>query len=319
MENLILASRRAMKGKSNQSGVKEFLKDPDGNLKELQRQLITKTYKTSPYYVFVIFEPKRREIYRLPFIDRVVHHAIMNIVDNIWVSLFTADTYSCIKGRGVHSAGEKIKKVLRNDVLGTGFCLKIDVRKFYPSVDHDILKKIIRLKIKDNDLLNLLDSIIDSADGLPIGNYLSQFLANLYVTYFDHWLKEQMKVRYYFRYCDDMVILSGCKKYLHQILFDIRTYLEVDLHLEVKDNYQIFPVQKRGIDFLGYVYRHEYTRLRKSIKKSFAKAVAKRKVRSSIAAYEGWAKHADCKHLLKKLTIPSHERSTIIPGLECSG
>jgi len=139
------------------------------------------------------------------------------------------------------------------------------------------------------------------------------------MTYFDHWIKEQLKVKYYFRYCDDMVVLSESKPYLHQVLSDIRLYLDIELHLTVKDNYQIFPVDKRGIDFLGYVYRHEYTKLRKSIKKNFARAIAKRKGRSSIAAYEGWAKHADCKNLLKKLKLPSHERSKIIQRPQCSG
>jgi len=320
IENLTQADLNASRGKSYQQGVKDHLKNREANILALHEMIIRKQFVTSSYKTFIIFEPKRREIYRLPYFpDRIVHHAIMNVLEPIWIQLFTADTYSCIKGRGVHSAGEKIKKTLRSDVSGTEFCLKIDVRKFYPSVDHDILKNIIRLKIKDIDLLTLLDSIIDSADGLPIGNYLSQFLANLYMTYFDHWIKEKMKVKYYFRYCDDIVILSGNKKYLHWILSEIRNYLEKELHLTVKGNYQVFPVEKRGIDFLGYVYRHEYTRLRKSIKKNFARAVAKRKCRSSIAAYEGWAKHADCKNLLKKLKIPSHERSKIISGPECPG
>ncbi|MDQ6477828.1 reverse transcriptase/maturase family protein [Dyadobacter sp. LHD-138] len=301
MDNLRLAARKAMKGKFYQAGVREYLKDPEGNLTKLHRALVDKTYKISPYKIFVIFEPKRREIYRLPFIDRVVQHAIMNILEDIWVSMFTADTYSCIKGRGVHSAALKIKKALQ-DEENTTYCLKIDVRKFYPSVDRKILKQIIRLKIKDKDLLSLLDSIIDSAEGLPIGNYLSQHLANLYMTYFDHWLKETMKVRYYFRYCDDIAIFSGSKRYLHQILSDIRIYLEVDLHLSIKSNYQVFSVEIRGVDMLGYVFRRRYTRLRKSIKKNFARAVAKRKSRSTIEAYKGWTKHADCKNLLKVLS-----------------
>lgn len=301
MDNLRLAARKAMRGKYYQAGVREYMKDPEGNLALLHQTLVDKTYKISPYTVFIIFEPKRREIYRLPFIDRVVQHAIMNILEDIWVSMFTADTYSCIKGRGVHSAAVKIEKALQ-DEENTRYCLKIDVQKFYPSVDHKILKQIIRLKIKDKDLLNLLDLIIDSAVGLPIGNYLSQHLANLYLTYFDHWLKEIMKVRYYFRYCDDIAILSGSKPYLHQLLSDIRIYFEIDLHLSIKSNYQIFPVESRGLDMLGYVFRRKYTRLRKSIKKNFARAVAKRKSRATIEAYKGWAKHGNCKHLIKLLS-----------------
>jgi len=248
MDNLRLAAQKAMAGKSYQIGVKEYLKDPEGNLHKIHQMLTDRTYKISKYKTFVIFEPKRREIYRLPFTDRIIQHAIMNILEPIWVAIFTADTYSCIKGRGVHSASSKIKEALA-DENATRYCLTIDVKKFYPSVDHKILKQIIRIKIKDQDLLNLLDMIIDSAEGLPIGNYLSQYLANLYLTYFDHWLKEIIKVNYYFRYCDDMIILSDSKPYLHQILSDIRIYLEVDLHLTIKPNYQIFPVNSRSIDY----------------------------------------------------------------------
>lgn len=313
MDNLRLAEQKAMKGKSRQLGVKEYLKDPEVNLLALHQMLVSKTYKTSPYTIFTIFEPKRREIYRLPFIDRIVHHAIMNVMEPIWVALFTADTYSCIKGRGVHSAGVKIKTILR-DEPNTRYCLKLDIQKFYPSVDHKTLKQIIRIKIKDVDLLNLLDGIIDSAEGLPIGNYLSQFLANLYLTYFDHWLKQIMKVKYYFRYCDDMVIFSGSKPYLHQILADIKLYLEIDLKLTVKNNYQIFPVASRGVNFLGYVFFHTHTLLRKSIKKNFARAVARRKGKASIAAYMGWAKHANCINLNLKLLNDTNQEVQRIRG-----
>lgn len=306
MDNLRLAEQKAMKGKSRQHGVKEHLKNREANLLMLHTDLLNKTYQTSAYKTFVIFEPKRREIYRLPFRDRIVHHAIMNVMEPIWVPMFTADTYSCIKGRGVHSAGAKIREALKNEP-DTKYCLKLDITKFYPSVDHHILKQIIRKKVKDQQLLELLDGIINSAEGLPIGNYLSQYLANLYLTYFDHWLKEIMKVKRYFRYCDDIVIFSSSKPYLHQLLSDIRLYLEIDLKLTVKRNYQIFPVAARGVDFLGYRFFHSHTLLRKSIKKNFARAVARRKSKATIAAYMGWAKHANCLHLNQKLL--SHERN----------
>lgn len=306
MDNLRLAEQKAMKGKSRQNGVKEHIKNREANLLMLHTGLLNKTYQTSAYKTFLIFEPKRREIYRLPFRDRIVHHAIMNVMEPIWVPMFTTDTYSCIKGRGVHSAGTRIREILKSEP-DTRYCLKLDITKFYPSVDHHILKQIIRKKVKDQQLLQLLDGIINSAEGLPIGNYLSQYLANLYLTYFDHWLKEIMKVKHYFRYCDDMVLFSSSKPYLHQLLSDIRTYLEVDLKLTVKQNYQIFPVASRGVDFLGYRFFHTHTLLRKSIKKSFARAVAKRKSKATIVAYMGWAKHANCLHLNQKLL--SHERN----------
>jgi retron-type reverse transcriptase len=263
--------------------------------------LIGKTYKTSQYTTFTIYEPKERIIFRLPYFpDRIVHHAVMNILEPVFVSVFTADTYSCIKKRGIHAAANAIKLALK-DNYGTQFCLKLDIKKFYPNVDHEILKQLLRRKIKDQDLLWLLDEIIDSAEGLPIGNYLSQYFANFYLTYFDHWLKEELQVKYYFRYADDMVILSDNKPYLHGILSEIHNYMQEKLKLEVKDNYQVFPVDDRGIDFVGYVFRHDYTLLRKSIKKSFARMLKRNKNPQSIASYRGWAIHCNSKNLLKKL------------------
>ena len=301
IENLQLADEIAQKGKKKQYGVILHNKNKDSNILLLREMLKSKTYKTSPYSVFKVFEPKERDVYRLPFFpDRIMHHAIMNILEPIFVSIFTNDTYSCIKGKGIHDASKKLKKSL-NDVGGTKYCLKLDIKKFYPSVNHDVLKLLIRRKIKDNDLLWLLDEIIDSADGLPIGNYLSQYFANFYLTYFDHWIKEEKYVKHYFRYADDIVILSDSKEYLHELLFEIKKYLAVNLKLIVKQNYQIFPVSSRGIDFVGYVHFHTHTLLRKSIKKRFARALSKNKPKSSIASYLGWTKHCDSKHLIKKL------------------
>lgn len=173
--------------------------------------------------------------------------------------------------------------------------------EIYPSIDHEILKRLLKRKFKDINLLWLLDNIIDSIDGLPLGSYLSQYFANFYLTGFDHWLKQIKRVRYYFRYADDMVILSNDKQYLHKLLFDIREYLNIELKLTIKDNYQIFPVNARSIDFVGYRFYHTHIMLRKSIKKNFAKMLTKNPKQSSIASYSGWLKHCNGKHLLKKL------------------
>lgn len=301
VENLQLADSIARKGKLKQPGVIEHDKNRQENILQLHEMLVKKTYKTSQYTTFTIYEPKERLIFRLPYFpDRITHHAVMNILEPMFVSTFTADTYSCIKGRGIHGAAYALRAALL-DHTGTQYCLKLDIRKFYPNVDHDVLKQLLRKKIKDQDLLWLLDGIIDSADGLPIGNYLSQYFANFYLTYFDHWIKELKQVRYYFRYADDLVILSDNKPYLHQLLSDIRIYLQEILKLSVKDNYQVFPVEDRGIDFVGYVFYHTHTRLRKSIKQNFARMVAKNRNPGSIASYNGWAAHCDSKHLMKKL------------------
>lgn len=306
LENLRNADKIAQKGKQKQYGVIFHNKNAETNLLNLHELLRNKLYKTSQYKVFKVYEPKERDVFKLPYFpDRIVHHAIMLHLEKFFVSIFTTNSYSCIKGKGIHSASNKLKNTLK-DIPGTKYCLKLDIKKFYPSVDHDILKNILRRKFKDKDLLWLLDEIIDSAAGLPIGNYLSQYLANFYLTYFDHWIKEEKQVKYYFRYADDIVILSDNKNYLHSILNDIHIYLEHNLKLIVKNNYQVFPVKARGIDFLGYKFYHTHILLRKSIKKRFAKAVSKHKDRSVIAAYWGWAKHCNSKHLIKKL-IP-HEK-----------
>lgn len=304
IDNLNLADAKARKGKSAQYGVQQHDKTREANIMKLHDMLLTKCYRTSAYTTFIIREPKEREIYRLPYFpDRITHHAVMNILEEIFTDCFTADTYSCIKGKGIHAAQRAVERALK-DKTGTQYCLKLDIRKFYPNVDHEILKTLLRRKFKDADLLWLLDEIIDSTAGLPIGNYLSQYFANFYLTRFDHWLKEQKKVKYYFRYADDIVILSDNKPLLHELLFDIKTYLRNELKLQVKANYQVFPVEEkngRGIDFVGYVFYHTHTLLRKSIKQNCARAAKRKNNQKIMAGYNGWMKAANCKNLKQKV------------------
>lgn len=320
VENLYLADERARKGKLKSYGVMVHDKNRENNILLLHKQLTDKTFETSPYDTFTIFEPKERLIFRLPYFpDRIVHHAIMNVLEPIWVSVFTQDTFSCIKGRGIHGAMRKVKLAMK-DAENTRYCLKIDIRKFYPSIDHDVLKMIIRKKIKCIDTLWLLDNIIDSANGVPIGNYLSQYFANLVLTYFDHWIKEDKKIKYYFRYADDMVFLSSSKEELHHLLYDIRNYLSA-LKLELKGNYQVFPLgdthkdkHSRGLDFVGYVFYHNETRIRKCIKQNFCKAASRynkrnlpaKEYKQKLCSWFGWAKHSNSNYLLKKIIKNEH-------------
>jgi retron-type reverse transcriptase len=273
----------------------------------LHDDLVASNYHTSEYFIFQMITAagKVREIHRLPYFpDRICHHAIMNVLEPHFVNTFIRDSYSCIKGRGIHDGAKRVRKALA-DADGTKYCLKLDIRKFFPSIDNQILKNLLRRKFKDSSLLFLLDEIIDSAEGVPIGNYLSQYFANFYLSYFDHWIKEKKQVKYYFRYCDDMVILSSDKQYLHYLRKEIQDYLLGNLKLSVKKNWQVFPVESRGIDFLGYVFFHSHTRLRKSIKKNFARkikhAVGLRRV-EILGSYKGWCMHANCVNLYKKLT-----------------
>ena len=312
LDNLYLAYSKAKQGKSKTKGVLQFEKDLDENVLRIQKELMEETYTTSEYNVFVIRDPKERTIYSLPFRDRVVQHAIMNILENIWTSVFISHSYSSIKGKGIHGAWMHIRRDLKNR-KETIYCLKMDITKFYPSIDHSIMKQIIRKKIKDAKLLALLDGIIDSAPGMPIGNYLSQFLANLYLSYFDHWLKEVKRVKYYYRYADDLVILCDNKEALHQLRTDIDNYLSGNLNLRLKQNYQVFPIASRGIDFIGYVFFHTHTMLRKRIKKNFCRCVAKlnkktltaKEYRIKICSWLGWCKYCNSKNLIN--TIIKHE------------
>lgn len=311
LDNLYEADKRARRQKSHRPEVMLFDKNKDKLLLDLQRKLINGEYETSEYYVFKIYEPKEREILKLPYYpDRIVHHAIMNIMEPIWVSAFVKGTYSCIRKRGIHKALKDVKFALKDEV-NTQYCLKLDIRKFYPSIDHDILKTIIRKKIKDKRLLSLLDEIIESAQGVPIGNYLSQFFANLYLTYLDHWIKEQKKVRYYFRYADNIVILGGDKQQLRDLFYDIQDYLNNKLKLNFKDNWQIFKVDSRGIDFVGYRVFHTHTLLRKRIKKRFCKKINKLNKKQNldkdtykqkICSYIGWIKYCNGRNLLNKMS-----------------
>lgn len=309
-QNVDIADRKARKCKRRRYGVRKHDENREEENNQLCLLLKNGEYKTSEYTTYKIYEPKERIIFRLPYYpDRITHHAIMNIMEPIWVKIFTRDTYSCIKNRGIHALLQKLQSDLASDPEGTKYCLKLDIKKFYPSINHKILKQIIRKKIKDKNLLKLLDEIIDSADGVPIGNYLSQFFANLYLAYFDHWVKEELRVKYYYRYADDIVLLSNSKEQLRNWLLAIKVYLTNVLELKVKDNYQIYPVESRGIDFVGYVCYHKYTKLRKSIKRKLFKAIKKFKknkitqddLEKKFASYFGWLKYCNSKHLLQKI------------------
>ena len=311
MDNILTAHVNAKRGKMHYQEVQEVELSLDTYMRQIQTLLTTKTFKTSEYFVFTKTDSgKARKIYRLPYFpDRIVHHCIMQVLEPIWMKTLITDTYSSIKGRGIHKGVKRIKEALK-DVENTRYCLKLDIRKFYPSIDHEILKSIIRKKIKDNDVLSLLDEIIDSAEGVPIGNYLSQYFGNLYLAYFDHWLKETKKCRYLFRYCDDIVLLHADKQHLSQLKEEIEKYLSTNLNLTLKSNWQIFPVDARGIDFLGYRFFHDYTLLRKSIAIKFKQRIRYIKTHwpdlstpeiiNSVMSYYGWMGHANCNNLTKK-------------------
>ncbi len=218
----------------------------------------------------------------------------------------TADTYSALPGRGTEKARRKVVKALKTDPENTKWCLKIDIKKYYPSIDTNILKSKFRRIFKDKELLWLLDEIIDSNpdSGVPIGNYISQYSGNLYLSDFDHKVKECFKVKHYFRYMDDMVFMASSKEELQELLFKIKKYLADELNLSMKENWSLFRIDDRGLDFVGYVFMHDNIRLRKSIAQSIKKVSSKikwrvnndmlitRRLYFAFNSLSGWLKHS---------------------------
>lgn len=306
MENLRVAHHNARRGKSNYREVKMVNAEEEKYLNQLQDMLKNKTYINSKYEIFERnCSGKMRVIYKLPYFpDRIIHHAILQVLEPVWMKVFIRDTYQSIRGRGVHDAKRRIEKVMK--AYKPIYCLKLDVHKFYPSVNNEILKQIIRRKIKCEDTLWLLDTIIDSVEGLPIGNYISQYLGNLYLAYFDHYIKEKFHLKHYFRYCDDIVILHDNKAYLHEVLSATKQYLQKELKLTLKPNYQVFPIASRPIDFLGYKFYPTHTLIRNSIKRNFIRKARKFnqthsvKSKRSITSLYGWIGHANGHNLLTK-------------------
>lgn len=323
-DNLRLAHKKASKDKGHYKDVTMVNKDVDTYLIELQELLRTKTYKVSDYVIKDINDNgKSRRLMKLPYYpDRIVQWAIMLQIEKILLSTFTSFTFASVKNRGIHKASSLLERYLK-DKENTVYCLKLDVKKFYPSIRHEILKELLAHKFKDKDLLELLFLIIDSMPGdvgIPIGSYLSQYFANFYMTYFDHWLKEKLKVRYVIRYMDDVIMLGKTKEYLHDVRKSIEEYLSTELALSLKGNWQVFPVEKRGIDFVGYRHFHEFRLLRKSIYKRF-KARANKILRRcsdnqnigkrdfwSINSHIGWLAWCNGYNLLRHYIQPVYNK-----------
>lgn len=300
--NLIDAFDAVMRGKKRTRTVRYLIKHWDSLLAELAEEIKAGTYRPTGYREFEVVEHgKVREIQSLPFKDRIALHAIMNILGKIFGGMLIRDTYASLPKRGIHDGLNRIRKALK-DKKNTTYCLKIDLKKFYHSVDQDVLITMLGRKVKDSRFMDILVGIIRSYDtGLPIGYHSSQLLGNFYLCELDYYIKMNLGVKYYFRYCDDIVVLSSSKQELHAILEKMRTVIEGRLHLTVKSNYQVFPIEARGIDFLGYVIRHDYVLVRKHIKVRVARRL--HKIRSKkrkyivIASFWGWIKHCNGTHL----------------------
>lgn len=315
MENLQVALVNASKGKGEIRSVRRVLNDPETFLTRLQQTLMREEFVNGYYHVFNLTERgKQRTIHSLPFYpDRIVHHAIVQVCAPFWTRSMIRDTYASIPGRGIHDGVRRVQRVI---VHCKGFyALKCDIRKFYPSVNHDVLKGLLRGQIKDEKLLRLLDIIIDSGPGIPIGNYLSQYFGNIVLSPFDHWMKEEKRIRYYFRYCDDFVAIHPSKEFLHQLRHEIERELG-SIDLSLKGNWQVFPVDDRGIDFLGYRFWPHKTLLRKNTLKNFEQRLKCRRMtlnnalrlRNYIGTYKGWLKYCDSRGFRRSRVLPMRNR-----------
>jgi retron-type reverse transcriptase len=267
--NLMEAARKAQRGKRFQENVLAFNYDLETNLLELQEELIAQTYRPGPYKTFQIVEPKKRMISAAPYRDRVVHHALCNVIAPIFERTFTPDSYANRKGYGTHRALRKFVEYART----SRYVLQCDVRKYFPSIDHEILKAILRRKIKCRETLWLIETIIDASNeqepvnqffpgddlfmpferrrGLPIGNLTSQFFANVYLNGFDHFVREELKARRYVRYVDDFALFSDDRDFLRRARGSIEERL-AKLRLRIHPvKSQLFET-RRGANFVGF-------------------------------------------------------------------
>ena len=333
-ENLHSAYSKARKCKRYRSEILKFSYNLEGNLLKLQEELLNQRYRHGPYREFIVNESKKRKIKAAPFRDRVVHHALCNIIEPIFDKGFIYDSYACRKNKGTHKAIKRTQIFLRSIFdysVGGGkalkdiYCLQCDISKYFASVDHKILFDLIKKKIADKKVLWLIQEILNSSydnkpgKGIPIGNLTSQLFANIYLNELDKFMKHELKIRYYLRYMDDFLIFGFKKNMLRQIENRIKEFLNNSLRLKLHPKKDIiFPINK-GINFLGYIIFKDYKLLRKDTVKRFIrrtrayqkkvsqKLMSKEKLQQSVQSWLAYAQLGNSWRLRKSL-----EKSLII-------
>ena len=306
MEESFKQVLRGKKRKRSRQG-KNLLAHREEVIGELAAQIAEGKFRVSGYRERTITEGgKLRRIQVLTMKDRIGVNAVMAVVDKHLRKRFIRTTSASIKERGMHDLLDYISRDLEQDPEGTRFCYKFDISKFYESVRQDFVMYCVRRIFKDRKLIEMLDGFVRMMpEGLSIGLRSSQGLGNLLLSvYLDHYLKDKYGVRHFYRYCDDGVVLGNAKSELWKIRDAVHEQME-QIDLKVKANERVFPVDE-GIDFLGYVIRPDYVRLRKRIKQKFARKMhevkSRKRRRVLIASFYGMAKHADCIMLFNKLT-----------------
>jgi len=325
-ERLHAAYRRARLGKRDRMAVLRFEQNLEGELIQLQNELIWDEYRTGRYHRFCIYEPKPREVAALPFRDRVLQHSLVAAIEPIWERRFIADSYACRPGRGMHRGADRAQAMMRRVLREHGqvYALKADISKYFASIDHGVLRQLLRRHIACPRTLVLCDQIIASTAapddlaprGLPIGNLTSQLWANVYLHELDRFAKHELRLKHYVRYMDDFVVLHHDKAALHAIRAQIEAFLWGQLRLRTNAKTQIFPVSSgrgRGLDFLGYHIWPTHRRLRRasirrivrSLKRAqrlyAAGAIEIEHVGRSVASWVAHARGADTYRLRRKL------------------
>lgn len=316
--NVQKAYNKARKGKRYRKDVLIFTKDKEENLETVRNDISGLTYGPGGYRYFKVYEPKERQIMALPFYDRVVQHAINNVLEPIFNQRFIFHSYACRKTKGMHAASDKLQawlyewqKFHPDQPL---YAIKADIHHYFQSINHEILKAEIRKVIKDAGALVLIDRIIDhngqmpDGVGIPVGNLTSQLFANIYLNKLDQYIKHTLGAKDYMRYMDDFIILSPDKEQLRHWLADIERFLRDELKLELNPKTTILSA-KNGIDFVGYKHRATHRkvrpdsvkRIKKTIKKYESGKITKEQLQKSIASWTGHAGHADSYNLQKKI------------------
>jgi retron-type reverse transcriptase/predicted DNA-binding transcriptional regulator len=323
-ENLEQAFRKARKGKTRKDYIMEFEDKLDANLLCLRSELLLQTYRPRPLKTFILRDPKTRKISKSDFRDRVIHHALCNVIEPIFDKTFIHDSYANRKGKGTFAAIKRFdnfkRKVSQNNTRPC-FVLKADIRHYFDNVDHNILIEIIKKRIPDVKVLWLIKTILENhkttaeGTGMPLGNLTSQFFANVYLNELDQYVKRNLRARYYIRYVDDFVILHSSKEKLEQYKGQIDNFLRSRLALELHPDKSKIMSLEQGISFLGFriFYHHRLVRKKnllkfetklRTLKEEYAKGLAERE--KIVEFFEGWlayVSHADTykyrRHLVR--------------------
>lgn len=303
---MFAAWERFSDGKHSKADVMAFEFRLEDNLFALRDSLLSGEYRHDPYQPFTIYDPKQRRIHKATVKDRVVHQAIVNVVEPLFEPRFIHDSYSCRVGKGTHAAVDRLHLFLRqassNDTR-TVYVLKCDIKKFFASVDHGILLALLMRRVRDPKTIIVLEHVIASfcvgnRQGIPLGNLTSQLFANIYLHGLDRSVKMVLREKYYLRYCDDFVIASESRERLSGVTRRIETFLNQELKLALHPNKVFIRTWGQGVDFLGYVLFPHATVLRRKT----AKRMLRRASQDNLASYLGVCSHADAhdfKQILK--------------------